>query len=540
VARTPTFSVVRCLAPFRLTGAAVDRVVVGSDSGAVSVLDFDVASNAFVVAHCEVFGKTGCRRAVPGAYVACDPRGRALMVAAVEKTKLVYVLNRDASANLTISSPLEAHKASTVVFDVVALDVGFDNPTFAALELDYADADADGTGEAVEETEKMLTYYELDLGLNHVTRRWSEPVSRTANLLVAAPGGDEGPSGVLVCGENWVAYKHEGHAEVRAPVPRRRGYPAERGLLVARAAAHRQSRGAFFFLLQSELGDLYKATLDADASGAVTDVRLSVFDSIFPAAALCITRSGLLYAAAEFGDHALFQFKGLGEDATCVAAAVHDPELGDDARSAASVAPSFVPASPPQNLLVLDEPESLAAITDVYVGDLADEGSPQVYALCGRGPRSSCRVLRHGVAVSEMAVSELPGRPSAVWTVRRSHDEPYDRYIVVSFTNATLVLSIGETVEEVTDSGFLATAPTLDVALLADGALLQVHADGIRHVRADARINEWKTPGKKKIERAAAGAESRRWFWGTPSNSSELSTAVTSSSLPAVSWGRPV
>ena len=234
----------------------------------------------------------------------------------------------------------------------------------------------------------------------------------------------------------------------------------------------------------------------------MTDVRLSVFDSIFPAAALCITRSGLLYAAAEFGDHALFQFKGLGEDSDCVAAAVHDPELGDDARSAASVAPSFVPASPPRNLLVLDEPESLAAITDVYVGDLADEGSPQVYALCGRGPRSSCRVLRHGVAVSEMAVSELPGRPSAVWTVRRSHDEPYDRYIVVSFTNATLVLSIGETVEEVTDSGFLATAPTLDVALLADGALLQVHADGIRHVRADARINEWKTPGKKKIERA--------------------------------------
>ena len=63
--------------------------------------------------------------------------------------------------------------------------------------LEYADADLDATGEALEETEKMLTYYELDLGLNHVTRRWSEPVSRTANLVVPVPGGDEGPSGVL-------------------------------------------------------------------------------------------------------------------------------------------------------------------------------------------------------------------------------------------------------------------------------------------------------------------------------------------------------
>ena len=49
-----------------------------------------------------------------------------------------------------------------------------------------------------------------------------------------------------------------------------------------------------------------------------------------------------------------------------------------------------------------------------------------------------------------MAVSELPGHPSAVWTVRGGGGEPYDRYIIVGFTNATLVLSIGETVEEVT------------------------------------------------------------------------------------------
>ena len=503
VACTPTFSVIRSLAPFRLTGAAVDHVVVGSDAGAVAVLRFDAARNAFAAVHCEVFGKTGCRRAVPGQYVSCDPRGRAVMVAAVEKTKLVYVINRDASSNLTISSPLEAHKTTTVVFDVTALDVGFDNPTFAALELDYADADRDATGEAVEETEKTLTYYELDLGLNHVTRRWSEPVARTANLLCAVPGGGEGPSGVLVCGENWVAYKHEGHAEVRAPLPRRRGYPAERGLLVTAVAAHKQ-RELFFFLVQTEIGDLYKVTLDWTARGGVTDVRASVFDSIFPAAALCITRTGLLYAAAECGDHALFQFRGLGDDAGAAAAAVHDPELGDDGFSAAKVAPVFDPKDRPQNLLALDEPESLCAATDFVAEDLAGEGSPQIYALCGRGPRSSLRVLRHGVAVSEMAVSPLPGRPSAVWTVRATRADPHHRYIVVSFTNATLVLSIGETVEEVTDSGFLATAPTLDVALLADDALLQVHADGIRHVRPDRRVNEWKTPGRRRLERAAA------------------------------------
>ena len=33
----------------------------------------------------------------------------------------------------------------------------------------------------------MLTYYELDLGLNHVVRKWSEPTDTRANMLVQGP-----------------------------------------------------------------------------------------------------------------------------------------------------------------------------------------------------------------------------------------------------------------------------------------------------------------------------------------------------------------
>jgi splicing factor 3B subunit 3 len=53
--------------------------------------------------------------------------------------------------------------------------------------------------------------------------------------------------------------------------------------------------------------------------------------------------------------------------------------------------------------------------------------------------------------------------------------DEFDSYIIVSFVNATLVLSIGETVEEVTDSGFLGTTPTLSCSALGDDALVQVH-----------------------------------------------------------------
>ena len=81
--------------------------------------------------------------------------------------------------------------------------------------------------------------------------------------------------------------------------------------------------------------------------------------------------------------------------------------------------------------------------------------------------------------------------------------DEFDAYIVVSFVNATLVLSIGETVEEVTDSGFLGTTPTLCCSTLGDDALVQVYPEGIRHIRADKRVNEWKAPGKKTVIKCA-------------------------------------
>lgn len=37
----------------------------------------------------------------------------------------------------------------------------------------------------------------------------------------------------------------------------------------------------------------------------------------------------------------------------------------------------------------------------------------------------------------------------------------------------------------------------------SDRLCVQVYPDGIRHIRADKRVNEWKTPGKKTIVRCA-------------------------------------
>ena len=51
---------------FRLTGGGRDYVIVGSDSGRITILEYNPSKNAMERVHMETFGKSGCRRIVPG------------------------------------------------------------------------------------------------------------------------------------------------------------------------------------------------------------------------------------------------------------------------------------------------------------------------------------------------------------------------------------------------------------------------------------------------------------------------------------------
>jgi splicing factor 3B subunit 3 len=58
----------------------VDYIVVGSDSGRIVILEYNPSKNILEKVHEETYGKSGCRRIVPGQYLATDPKGRAVMI----------------------------------------------------------------------------------------------------------------------------------------------------------------------------------------------------------------------------------------------------------------------------------------------------------------------------------------------------------------------------------------------------------------------------------------------------------------------------
>jgi splicing factor 3B subunit 3 len=150
--------------------------------------------------------------------------------------------------------------------------------------------------------------------LSFSCRKYSEPLDEHANFLIPVPGGNDGPSGVLICSENYITYKNLGdQPDIRCPIPRRRNDldDPERGMIFVCSATHK-TKSMFFFLVQTEQGDIFKITLETDED-MVTEIKLKYFDTVPVASGMNVLKTGFLFVASEFGNHYLYQIAHLGK-----------------------------------------------------------------------------------------------------------------------------------------------------------------------------------------------------------------------------------
>ena len=150
---------------------------------------------------------------------------------------------------------------------------------------------------------------------NIYLRKYSEPLDEHANFLIPVPGGNDGPSGVLICSENYITYKNLGdQPDIRCPIPRRRNDldDPERGMIFVCSATHK-TKSMFFFLVQTEQGDIFKITLETDED-MVTEIKLKYFDTVPVASGMNVLKTCFLFVASEFGNHYLYQIAHLGKN----------------------------------------------------------------------------------------------------------------------------------------------------------------------------------------------------------------------------------
>ena len=123
----------------------------------------------------------------------------------------------------------------------------------------------------------------------------------------------------------------------------------------------------------------------------------------------------------------LYQFQKLGDDD-------NEPEFSSTSYSSFGMSDPTLPLPRAyfrprglDNLALADELESLDPIVDAKVMNiLPNSDTPQIFTACGRGARSTFRMLCHGLEVEESVSSDLPGIPNAVWTTKRRENGKID------------------------------------------------------------------------------------------------------------------
>ncbi len=427
----PVFGTIRSIATLRLPGESNrDFLVVGSDAGGSAVLTVrqDAASSLFrwerVIDH--IHGRSGSRRDVPGQFIAVDPRGRALLSAALDSRKFAHTIGREGDS-LRLSSPLEAHRLGHLCEALIALDSGVEHhPAFAAIEVDFGEIDEAQAqqpktpldGHAIV---KQLVYYELDQGLNQIVRKWSEPIPEDSHALLAVPGGSDGPGGVIILTLTQIQYRRPQRQPVKLTLPSQLT-----GSFVT-ASCLVKVKSVFFFLIQFENGDLFKLSLTAEQQ-----LQMRFFDTIAMASALCVLRSGFLFAASQAGPvHALYRIVGLADGENSVQYTSSDSVNEQVYERHESLT----------NLSPVDTLPHWGPVTDARIVNLSGEESPQIYASHVESDgSSSLSASRWGMALEELVSSELPSEFGAVKGVWRLPGEEHK--LLVSFTKCSFVLSV--------------------------------------------------------------------------------------------------
>ena len=498
----PVFGTIRSIALLKVPGEINrDYLVVGSDSGATVVLTLKASpSEGFwrwerVVGL--THGRSGSRRAIPGQMVAVDPRGRALLTAALESKKFAHFIGRNED-KLTLSSPLESHRPGHLCQALIALDSGLEHhPAFATIEYDFGELDNKQLESPkspipidLEKEKKQLCYYELDQGLNTVVRKWSEPIPFESQIIIPVPGGSDGPGGVLIFSPGKIIHHRPGSSSpvVVLSLPKSHA----NSLLTTWSIV--KTKSVFFFFLQFEDGAVFKLKF-VDS----TNFSLKYFDTLPVAVAMTVLRSGYLFLAAQNGPaHRLYQITGLGDE--------EKPEfLSGQANDDLIITRH----SELVNLVECDTLPHFGSVTNGHILNLGGEESPQFYLSHKESNASAVSITRWGTALQESLALEFPEAENVtgIWSNETGN-------LLLSLKDSSVLLNVDleqgsvEQVDPETDS--FASSLRLDTETITAGHLdsqdsderpfLQIHSQGLQLIHKSLR--EW-TPGHGKLIKSA-------------------------------------
>lgn len=441
------------IAKIRPTGLAVDLLVVTLDLGQLVILEF-VNSN-WVQRLRQPFDKNGFNRTNAGEFLAVDPNNRCVMLAGLQKNRIIYPVVYLEQQGVSVQAPVQLQvNVTLVVLTMAAIDTRFENPMFVTIE-----AETDGRD--------YLKWYTFDQGLN-IIRLLGQPTALDENEdsyhLIEAPYG-----GVFVTQPGKVAY-FSGPLSKLAPIIA--SIPLNSPIVCHAVQTKKKLK---FVLLQDADGHLWRllTTIDSERE-FVERVEVVYYDTIEPCLLIDILRTGYLVANSVVGDTILYLIELMGDETM----------------------DSWTPRT---------EPKHLEMSLRIYKGSPVVDATLLNQTMVLQLPTLT-RKVQKGIPTLVLVSLPLPFVPTSVFTTKKTRKSNLDEYLVITLKNElkTLVLLIGEVVENVKDSHFIENQPTALVAQVGVSSLIQVYRDGINHITSTGKQTMWHPPAGISVVAAAA------------------------------------
>ncbi|KAK9727894.1 mRNA cleavage and polyadenylation factor subunit [Basidiobolus ranarum] len=204
-------------------------------------------------------------------------------------------------------------------------------------------------------------------------------------------------------------------------------------------------------------------------------------------------------------------------------------ETNEENHSAASLGSMY-------SFQVCDNLINTGPVNDMSVGEsaniseefqLSDDKKPFELVLCsGNGKNGALSVLQRNIRPLILSSFNLPGCQE-IWSARckrevifegivqvqsarglKGHlteaddeDEGFDRFLILSQTNRTMVLSAGEELQELENADFFVEGPTIAVGgLLNETRVVQVYSSGIRLLNAEGKLTQLVPVGNNSLD----------------------------------------
>ena len=478
-----TFSQIRNIQTYRPVGSKQDSLMIISDSGFLTVLSFNKSEeNEYSYKRIiqEKISKTGCRRISLGAYLAKDPKGRAVMLASIEQNKTVYLTEvKEDKNSYRLSSPLEANSPTSIVFDLIGIDTGYEDIVFASLESNYGELD---DPESIINTgikTKDLVFFNVNLGLNNVVKSGSVKVDNSANMLLTFT--DEDPVIVVVEENKFTVYDIQSNQLSSLDFFQRIDMQSNRCPFIVKSFY--KHKKVVFYLLQNERGDVFKLTYQ-DKS-----LQLDYLFTSYILTGVTLLKTGFIFFAFQNTDHVFYKIKQEG-----------GLESLPDNRFDNYFIPHSIIKKNGFEFKQLFENQS--GLVDFKYNDLIGDEIGQFYVLNSSYDLNHLKVLKNSVDITELANSGLPLQPNNVWTLNRidsSIDSDTD-FILLSAEDRSFLLKAGTQIEaEKENMGFVLDKKTIGFMSLYHKEIVvanvQITQNQIRIIKKDKLVRDWNADG---------------------------------------------